>query len=124
LNGSSSDEHDAIASIPSYKVFVHRFTVVSLYRNFLKTIRSLPKDAQTDLIRQVQQEFHTNKQDNDPFNVQRALAEGQRRFQELISLVPPSSKKASLQDSDSWLNTKDAVDPRGRVGEGWPWHSN
>ena len=102
-------------SIPSYKEFVHRFTVVRLYRNFLKAIRKLPHN-QEDLRAQVQREFGVNKKDANPFNVKRALAEGQRKYAELQDFT--GAKDAS---EDSWINTKDEQDPRGRVGAGWPW---
>jgi hypothetical protein len=102
--------------IPSYKEFVHRFSVLALYRNYLKEIRHMPRN-QEDLKEQVQREFKGNKTVTDPFNVQRALAEGKRRFQELQELTGSSNK----YEGDSWLNTKDEEDPRGRVGTGWPW---
>jgi hypothetical protein len=102
-------------SIPSYKEFVHRFTVVRLYRNFLKAIRTLPHN-QEDLRTQVQREFGVNKKDSNPFNVKRALAEGQRKYAELQDFC--GTKNPS---EDSWINTKDEQDPRGRVGNGWPW---
>jgi hypothetical protein len=103
------------SSIPSYKEFVHRFTVVRLYRNFLKAIRTLPHN-QEDLRAQVQREFGVNKKDANPFNIKRALAEGQRKYAELQDFTG-----AKNPSQDSWINTKDEQDPRGRVGEGWPW---
>jgi hypothetical protein len=103
-------------NIPSYKEFVHRFTVLSLYRNYLKAIRSMPHN-QKDLKDQVQREFRANKNDLNPLNIQRALAEGKRRYEELQDFTGNNKK----YDGDSWLSTKDAEDPRGRVGQGWPW---
>lgn len=102
--------------IPSYKEFVHRFTVLSLYRNYLKEIRTMPHN-QDELKEQVQREFKANKMVTDPFNVQRALADGKRRFKELQEFTGSNNK----YEGDSWLNTKDDEDPRGRVGTGWPW---
>jgi hypothetical protein len=114
--GRLATSPDSSSSIPSYKEFVHRFTVVRMYRNFLKVIRQLPPHNQEDLRTQVQREFAVNKKDANPFNVKRALAEGQRQLAELqdfSGVTDPSD--------DSWMNTKDELDPRGRVGEGWPW---
>ncbi len=105
--------------IPSYKEFVHRFTVLSLYRNYLKSIRNMPHN-QEDLKQQVQQEFRTHKDDKDPFNIQRALAEGQRRYEELQQLTGEDNKF----EGDSWIKINDPEDPRGRVGEGWPWQQS
>jgi hypothetical protein len=109
--------------VPSYKEFVHRFTVLSLYRNYLKTIQKFlsphnQQQQQQELKEQVQREFRAHKdiEINDSFNLQRALADGQRRFRELQELTGSGSP-----DADSWLNTQDVEDPRGRVGEGWPW---
>ena len=112
----STTRFTATQDIPSYKEFIHRFTVLSLYRNYLKEIRRMPHNH-NDLRDQVQREFKANKTVIDPFNVQRALAEGKRRFEELQGLT--GNSKAN--DGDSWLNTNDEEDPRGRIGSGWPW---
>ncbi|CAJ1961739.1 unnamed protein product [Cylindrotheca closterium] len=103
-------------TVPSYKEFVHKFTVVTLYRDFLKAVNLMPHNKE-ELIEQVKYEFRSNQRDNDPFQVQRALADGKRRFQELQEMT---GYKKQL-DADSWLNIRDVEDPRGRVGEGWPW---
>mmetsp|Transcript_131698 Transcript_131698/g.380921 ORF Transcript_131698/g.380921 Transcript_131698/m.380921 type:complete len:170 (+) Transcript_131698:193-702(+) len=102
--------------IPSYKEFVHRFTVLSLYRSFLKEIKMMPHN-QDDLREQVQKEFKSSKTVTDPFNVQRGIAEGKRRLAELQEFTGSNNK----YDGDSWLNTPDEEDKRGRVGTGWPW---
>lgn len=102
--------------IPSYKEFVHRFTVLSLYRGYLKEIRRMPYN-QEELKDQVQREFKANVTVSDPFNTQRAITEGKRRFQELQEFTGSTNK----YDGDSWLNTPDEDDRRGRVGTGWPW---
>lgn len=102
--------------IPSYKEFVHRFTVLSLYRNFLKEVKIMPHN-QVDLREQIQREFKANRTVTDPFNVQRALAEGKRRFQELQEFTGSDNK----YEGESWLNTPDEEDRRGRLGSGWPW---
>jgi Arc/MetJ family transcription regulator len=117
----SSNTPESSSSIPSYKEFVHRFTVVRLYRNFLKTIRNLPRHTQDDLRAQVQREFGVHKKDTNPFNIKRALAEGHRNYAELQDLSGANKNNPSSQEDDSWINTKDEQDPRGRVGEGWPW---
>jgi Complex 1 protein (LYR family) len=124
LNGNAND------SIPSYKDFLHRWTVVTLYRNFLTAIRSLPnsqEDLKVDLRLQVKRDFQAHKRETDAFNTQRALAEGRRRYQELLCMVPKdhsattsSSSSPSVTD-DAWLNIVDPEDTRGRVGTGWPW---
>jgi hypothetical protein len=102
--------------VPSYKEFVHRSTVISLYRNCLKAVRLMPHN-QEDLRLQVQNEFRANKDDSDPFNTQRSLAEGKRKYQELQEMTGHKKQEGG----DSWLNTDDPEDTRGRVGTGWPW---
>mmetsp|Transcript_5430 Transcript_5430/g.14699 ORF Transcript_5430/g.14699 Transcript_5430/m.14699 type:complete len:89 (+) Transcript_5430:151-417(+) len=83
--------------------------------------------SQQDLKQQVQREFQAHKQETDPYIVQRAIGEGKRQLTELEGLVPGRASKAGAQGADedpnSWINTHDPDDPRGRVGEGWPWSS-
>jgi len=103
--------------VPSYKEFVHRFTVLSLYRGFLKCIRDTMPHNQEDLREQVRKEFKANKDDVHSFTVKQNIAEGQRRFEELKEFTGQSNKYTG----ESWINIKDPDDPRGRVGTGWPW---
>jgi len=103
--------------VPSYKEFVHRFTVLSLYRGFLKCIRDTMPHNQEDLKAQVRKEFHINKDDTNSFTVKQNIAEGQRRFEELKEFTGQSNKYTG----ESWINIQDPDDPRGRVGTGWPW---
>lgn len=103
--------------VPSYKEFVHRFTVLSLYRGYLKCIRDGMPHNQDDLRDQVRKEFQVNKDDKDPFTIKKNIAEGQRRFEELLEFTGQSNKYTG----ESWINIKDPDDPRGRVGTGWPW---
>eukprot|EP00536_Pseudo-nitzschia_multiseries_P004977 jgi/Psemu1/303018/fgenesh1_kg.89_\ len=103
--------------VPSYKEFVHRFTVLSLYRGYLKCIRDSMPHNQDDLREQVKREFRINMHDTDSFAVKRNLAEGQRQFEELKEFTGQSNKYTG----ESWINIQDPDDPRGRVGTGWPW---
>lgn len=103
--------------VPSYKEFVHRFTVLSLYRGYLKCIRDSMPHNQQDLRKQVRREFRLNMHDNDPFAIKRNITEGQRQFQELQEFTGRSNK----YKGESWINIQDPEDPRGRVGTGWPW---
>ena len=104
-------------NVPSYKEFVHRFTVLSLYRGFLKCIRDSMPHNKEELREQVRKEFQMNKSDKDPFSIKQNIAEGQRRFEELQEFTGQSNKYSG----ESWINIKDPDDPRGRVGTGWPW---
>lgn len=103
-------------NVPSYKEFVHRFTVITMYRGFLKCIRSMPHN-QEDLRVQVRKEFQLNRYDTDSFTVKQNIAEGKRRFEELMEFTGQSNKYSG----ESWMKIQDPDDPRGRVGTGWPW---
>ena len=119
-DGSSGPKKQRLVDekqIPSYKEFVHRFTVLSLYRGYLKTIRESMPHNQQDLLQEVRKEFHANKNTIDPITIQREIKEGQRRYEELQEFTGQSNK----YEGPSWINTKDTEDPRGRVGTGWPW---
>ena len=110
-------------NVLSYKEFVHRFTVLSLYRNYMREINVLPVavDARKEFKHQVQHEFKAYKSSTDPYMIQKALSEGKRRFKELQQWTGSSNNKNDTYDGESWLNTPDEEDPRGRVGTGWPW---
>ena len=103
--------------VPSYKEFVHKFTVLSLYRGYLKTIRDSMPHNHNDLREQARNEFRRSKNITDPYNVSQAIKEGQRRFDELKEFIGESNK----YEGTSWINIEDPDDPRGRVGTGWPW---
>merc|ERR1711935_814867 len=79
-------------NVPSYKEFVHRFTVLSLYRGFLKCIRDSMPHNKEELREQVRKEFQMNKNDKDPFSIKQNIAEGQRRFEELQEFTGQSNK--------------------------------
>lgn len=104
-------------NVPSYKEFVHRFTVLSLYRGFMKCIRDSMPHNKEELREQVRKEFKLNKNDTNSFAIKQNIADGQRRFEELQEFTGQSNKYSG----ESWINIQDPDDPRGRVGTGWPW---
>ena len=129
-------------AVPSLKDFMHRHTVLSMYRGFLQSVRYLRSDNNDggnsnpvmadELLHEIRREFRAQKHETDPFQRQRAIADGQRRAEELRGLTgEPDVKRnkntttaaAVLQqeDADSWINIVDPEDQRGRVGSGWPW---
>jgi hypothetical protein len=131
------DSHN-INNIPSYKEFVHRFTVLTMYRNYFRTIRSAVSAAAaqhnhgqwkelTELKSQVRREFKLQQHHNtqDTFYIQRSIAEGKKRLQELQTYIghPTGYQPSSSLLEESWMNTPNdpAEDQRGRVGQGWPW---
>jgi hypothetical protein len=132
-------------AVPSLKDFMHRHTVLSMYRGFLQSVRYLRSDKDggnynpvmaDELLNEIRREFRAQKHETDPFQRQRAIADGQRRAEELRGLtgepdVMTTKKKKSKntttaallqqEDADSWINIVDPEDQRGRVGSGWPW---
>ena len=47
--------------------------------------------------------------------------QGEKKLDQLKSMVGYIDPKDTSSDEDSWLNIKDDEDPRGRVGIEWPW---
>eukprot|EP00529_Nitzschia_sp_RCC80_P027897 CAMPEP_0113467418 /NCGR_PEP_ID=MMETSP0014_2-20120614/14804_1 /TAXON_ID=2857 /ORGANISM="Nitzschia sp." /LENGTH=246 /DNA_ID=CAMNT_0000359725 /DNA_START=185 /DNA_END=925 /DNA_ORIENTATION=- /assembly_acc=CAM_ASM_000159 len=144
--GSDDDDDDEIdrpgffdmKAVPSLKDFMHRQSVLSMYRGFLRSVRYVgSKDGgnnnpmMADELRdEIRREFRAQKHETDPFQRQRAVADGQRRAAELRGLTgepdddDPTKKDAAVlqqEDADSWINIVDPEDQRGRVGSGWPW---
>ena len=46
---------------------------------------------------------------------------GLRHAENIESMADPGTGSATDAAPDSWVNTGDADDPRGRVGTEWPW---
>jgi len=112
--------------VPSFKEFMHRSKVIDQYREMMRTI-SLILDEQwkSQLQNDVRQGYTQYKSEQDSLAVQMALREGNQRLKQIQSIVgyhPRSKFKPRESDPDSWINTKSANDPRGRIGEEWPWN--
>ena len=113
-------------SIPSMKEFVHKRTVLHLYRDLLKCVQRMGDDGDESYRREawkeVREQFQRHSYETDPVTIQMALREGERRLSQLRSLVGYTKPSADgTDDEDSWLNIKDPDDVRGRVGTDWPW---
>mmetsp|Transcript_14221 Transcript_14221/g.18103 ORF Transcript_14221/g.18103 Transcript_14221/m.18103 type:complete len:173 (+) Transcript_14221:3-521(+) len=109
-------------SIPSMKEFLHRQTVTHQYRSFLKAVKLFPKGTeQAEAFREVKSTFRVCGRETDPISIRMAVTDGQRKLAQVQSLV---GYQPSNNDEDSWLNIKDDLDQRGRVGVQWPWERN
>ncbi|CAB9509769.1 expressed unknown protein [Seminavis robusta] len=107
-----------IEEVPSYRDFVHRQTVLTLYRQFLRTVR--PLSDRKELTSQIKKEFSAMKNEGDAWNRKRALNEGQRRLKDLQATVSISATfGASSQQYDDSSSDSDQ-----KVGKGWPWERN
>jgi superoxide dismutase len=107
-----------IDNVPSYRDFMHRQAVVSLYRQFMKTIRSLPDKS--ELQSQIRKEFSSMKHEKDEWNKKRAIQEGQRRLKDLQVAVSTSVTSFA---APAQRNTQEEEDTK-VVGTGWPWERN
>ena len=68
------------------------------------------------------QNLRTAEPVTDALTIQMALREGERQLEQVKSMVGyVGPDDAAKKDEDSWLNTDDEEDPRGRVGVMWPW---
>ena len=101
---------------------MQRQRVLKLFRDMLRCVRSIDnnKELQTDLKSQILIEFTKGKVDTDAMSIKNRLIEGQRNLDILRSVCSSSPGQHSV---NSWMNTTDDADKRGRIGEGWPWTS-
>ena len=111
------------SEVPSLKEFVHRQTVIRQYRGFLRAVACIPDPTfQLSSKKEVQTSFGRYKNETDALTIQMALREGERQLEQVKSMVGyVGPDDAAKKDEDSWLNTDDEEDPRGRVGVMWPW---
>jgi len=106
-------------AVPSLQEFVHKQKVLKQYRSFLRSIRLIDDTSERQsAFQEVHREFKTHAALKDPLATQMVVTEGERKLKQVQSMVGYS---VSVDDEDSWLNTHDPEDPRGRVGTEWPW---
>jgi hypothetical protein len=116
---SFSGKRSLPESVPSLTEFVHKQKVLDQYRSFLRSIRLIADEREREnAFQEVHREFKTHKALQDPLATQMAVTDGERKLKQVQSMVGSSP---AMEDSDSWLNTQDAGDERGRVGTEWPW---
>lgn len=111
------------------RVFIRRQQVLHLYRNLLKAAKRVDDASLRDSLHlEIRNEFVHSKDLKDNSAIKTALVTGQRslgRLEDLCSSSKASTAKngkhVSDRNSNSWMNTSDDSDVRGRVGTGWPW---
>lgn len=102
----------------SLKYFIQRAQVLGLYRQMLKETRNIrEKSVRFDVKQQIQREFRSEL---GGMSVSVLLTHGKRSLRQIEDMVAASSHQSN--EEDSWISTKDKDDPRGRVGQGWPWN--
>ncbi len=82
----------------------------------LRACRVLDKDVRNDVEKQIKYEFRKNQHIKDTIVIKSLLTEGRNIYKQLAAMNP--NKQI---DDDSWINSGDESDKRGRVGSGWPW---
>lgn len=107
-----------VKEIPPFKDFVQKTTIIRQYRAFLKAIRTLSPSERQEAQEEVQRSFRNTDKD-DEMAVQMAIKTGEQRLKQVRSMMGYQPPKE--EGDDSWLDTKDEHDQRGRVGVGWPW---
>ena len=106
-------------SIP-FHVFVRRAQVLSLYRQFQRSIGHVEDQTlKKDIKSQVYSQFRANRSTTDNVVVRYLIQDAKRQLIQLQAIT--NQDKTCIENS--WINTKDADDERGRVGTGWPWKS-
>lgn len=105
-----------IDDVPSYQDFMHRQSVLSLFRKFLRTVHAL--SDRVEVQKQIKKEFSAMKNESDPWNRKRAINEGKRRLKDLQTTVSTSVTFGSSNSSHP-NNNQDS-----KVGSGWPWARN
>lgn len=103
------------------QAFIRRAQVLRLYRNMLRITKpeGEQKEQKQQLREHIRDRFRTYQGVQDSKLVATLIADGQRQMEQLKAIVGNASGGSG--SGDSWINTKDEKDPRGRVGQGWPW---
>jgi hypothetical protein len=107
--------------VPSLQEFVHKQKVLRQYRSFLKAIRLIQDETDREnAFLEVKRDFKAHAALQNTLAIQMAVTDGLRKLKQVQSMVGYSDENTE-DDQDSWLNTPDTEDPRGRVGTEWPW---
>lgn len=108
-------------SVPTLQEFVHKQKVLRQYRSFLKAIRLIQDETDREnAFLEVKRDFKAHAALQNTLATQMAVTDGLRKLKQVQSMVGYSDENTE-DDQDSWLNTPDTEDPRGRVGTEWPW---
>jgi len=115
--------------VPSLRDFMHRQTVLALYRKFMRLVHDFPD--RKELQAQIKREFNAMRHETDGWNQKRAVKEGQRRLKDLQTTVSTSAtvkrghRQEQQQQQDEGSVAKDDNDKNDdgspKVGKGWPW---
>ncbi len=115
-------------SIRPLKYFIHRSLVLSLYRDFMRTCRSLlpNQSLRMDVENQIRVQFRKHKEVKDDTIYPSLISQGRAGLKQVQNLVDSTSytsntiplwkEKALGKDEEDQQH-----DIKGRIGTGWPW---
>lgn len=113
---------ERLGNVPNLKEFMHKQTVIKQYRTFFRVVKLIPDEEwRVHCHNEIRTSFELNKNESSRLSRMAAVKEGEKKLDQLKSMVGYRDPKDTTSDEDSWLNIKDDEDPRGRVGIDWPW---
>ena len=103
------------------KYFIRKQQTLNLYREMLKSTRNVTdQTVKIDVKNQIVEGFRRNSNVTNAGDIRSLLVEGNRYLKQIKDLNLNVSVQ-NISKEGSWLDTDDTDDPRGRVGNGWPW---
>lgn len=100
-------------------VFIRRQQTLKLFRQLLKACRKVePESLKRDISKEITSEFKKHKFIVDTLALRSLVQTAQSS---LVKLEDMCNIKSTPYKDNSWLNTSDETDQKGRVGKGWPW---
>lgn len=106
-----------VDNVPSFREFQEQAKVRSLYRQFMRLLKSRGGDADgRELKEQIKREFRLPQ--NDSWNVKRALSEGNRRYKDLSAMLGTSVKMDASAKGKLISSSNDST-----TQNQWPWNN-
>lgn len=125
------------------QVFIRRAQVVKSYRDIMRAARKCEDQSlRNDILSEIRSEYARNKHVSDVGMIKQHLQVASKELKKVRDLCDsirlsnaPAAQSSAAESyptnvridkhmrhpGPSWIDTKDEEDPRGRVGEGWPW---
>ena len=104
-----------LKEVKPLKYFIRRSQSLSLFRKFFRASKGLEDHIKFDVREMIRSDFKKNMNVTDDSMIKKLLVDGNRSLKQVTAMGTKTIEE------DSWINTKDASDERGRVGSGWPW---
>lgn len=107
------------------QVFVQRSQVKKAYRDLLKATRPCIDPILKNEIREhIRESFRRNQHLENQHAIKPLIQEALSSVRIVQDLCIGQSKPhIDISQRQSWLEEKDDIDERGRMGDGWPWES-